>query len=89
MITGALLGYHSYLICTAQTSWEHSSHHVPYLEGVPEDVLAFDRGLAANCHDFWHRADDWPPYRKHIPEPLPDGTYPSTSRVTQCINACC
>lgn len=42
MLTGGLSIYHTYLICTAQTSWEHTRRDcITYLKPYPRSILPF------------------------------------------------
>ena len=51
---GSLLIMHTYLVITAQTTWEVLSRsRITYLKGLPSDVFPFDRGICANVYNFF------------------------------------
>ena len=53
MFVGSLLGFHLYLIVTAQTTWEVSSRDkISYLRGVPNNVYAFSHGPVRDTKEF-------------------------------------
>ena len=53
MLIGALLGFHTFLIASNQTTREVVKRHaVPYLRGLPWDVSPFDAGVFVNIYNF-------------------------------------
>ena len=53
LFVGGLFGFHVFCIATNQTTWEIASKRkISYLKGVPDNVYAFDRGLARNVREF-------------------------------------
>jgi palmitoyltransferase len=61
--TGGLLLYHTYLILSGQTTWEHSRRDViSYLKIYKTGVLPFYEGILGNIKRvFWHggQCQDW------------------------------
>ena len=58
----SLFLYHVYLIITAQTTWEHlSRENITYLQGVPDGVNPFSRGVLGNIKEFIFRPSNEPP----------------------------
>jgi len=56
VVIGGLWIYHTYLIITAQTTWEHLCRSdIDYLKPFPRTVLPFSRGLRANVAGFLRR----------------------------------
>lgn len=65
----ALLGFHSYLICTNQTTWEFNMRsRITYLRPFPESFNPFSQGCCGNielsCCDFDPEPKYWRPYMK-------------------------
>ena len=57
-----LFSCHSYLMATAQTTWECMSRsRISYLKSLSEDVNPFDRGIFCNVYAFLcsFRAQRW------------------------------
>jgi palmitoyltransferase len=47
--TGTLLAYHTFLVLSGQTTWEHSrKHNISYLKVYPVGVMPFYEGLWGN-----------------------------------------
>jgi len=61
----ALLIYHTYLIATAQTTWEHMSREsITYLNPFPRTVFPFNQGIARNFIDFFSNRGRGKPHRE-------------------------
>lgn len=49
LFTGILLLYHTYLIVTNQTTWEHNRRDaITYMKGYPIGFYPFDKGCLSN-----------------------------------------
>ena len=49
MLTGGLAGYHLYLLCTNQTTWEHQKRSsITYLKPYPRGLLPFYINIRSN-----------------------------------------
>jgi len=63
LFCGALLGYHTYLILSNQTTWEFTRRsQISYLRIYPKGYLPFDRGFFGNIKlIFFHnnRRKEW------------------------------
>lgn len=59
--TGYLLLYHSLLLVTAQTTWEHMRRpYISYLKYLPIGYNPFSQGLINNIVEFFCRSDQTP-----------------------------
>ena len=59
-----LVLYHTYLIFTAQTTWEHLARgNISYLKSVPPSVRIFSRGVFRNIFDFMTRSSNQKPIK--------------------------
>jgi hypothetical protein len=62
-MTGGLAIYHAFLICTAQSTWEHTRHNqITYLKPYPRGMLPFYVSIRANVTQaFFHggKFKDW------------------------------
>lgn len=56
IFTGVLLAYHTYLILSGQTTWEHSSRFmITYLKPYSHGQMPFFKGIGGNVKAvFWH-----------------------------------
>jgi len=63
LFTSILGGYHTYLILSGQTTWEHSSRsNITYMRPYPYGVLPFYLSLEDNLKQvFFHGGEvqDW------------------------------
>eukprot|EP00735_Rhodelphis_limneticus_P002343 TRINITY_DN13178_c0_g1::TRINITY_DN13178_c0_g1_i1::g.31128::m.31128 TRINITY_DN13178_c0_g1::TRINITY_DN13178_c0_g1_i1::g.31128 ORF type:complete len:325 (-),score=38.17,sp/Q7XA86/ZDH11_ARATH/30.04/2e-28,zf-DHHC/PF01529.15/1.9e-40 TRINITY_DN13178_c0_g1_i1:287-1201(-) len=58
-----LLGYHTFLMSTNQTTWENvSPDTITYLQDLPSHYLPFDQGFWGNLKYFWLDLSDLPRY---------------------------
>jgi palmitoyltransferase len=63
IFTGALLGYHTYLLLTNQSTWEFTRRsQISYLRGYPKGFLPFDKGAWQNIKMAFfhnHKRREW------------------------------
>ena len=63
IFTSVLLCYHTYLILSGQTTWEHSSRMmITYLKPYKHGQMPFFKGIFGNVKTvFWHhnKCEDW------------------------------
>eukprot|EP00927_Polykrikos_kofoidii_P007503 TRINITY_DN13081_c0_g2_i1.p1 TRINITY_DN13081_c0_g2~~TRINITY_DN13081_c0_g2_i1.p1 ORF type:complete len:345 (-),score=26.48 TRINITY_DN13081_c0_g2_i1:59-1045(-) len=77
VFAAGLLVYHTYLIATAQTTWEHlSRRNIDYMRPFPRTVFPFSAGVRRNFFEFFcHRGRGKRPkewlYGWHPGEPIP------------------
>lgn len=54
LFTGYLLLYHTMLMMTAMTTWEHMSRsRITYLKHLKTGINPFSKGLVLNIYEFW------------------------------------
>eukprot|EP00743_Colponemidia_sp_Colp-15_P007841 GILK01008493.1.p1 GENE.GILK01008493.1~~GILK01008493.1.p1 ORF type:complete len:429 (+),score=46.01 GILK01008493.1:118-1287(+) len=78
LMTGGLWVYHTFLLCTNQTTWENIRHDTIYfLKEYPVGVYPFDQGVLRNIKQFCtpsrgRRLRQWElkPYDKDAPRPF-------------------
>lgn len=76
LMLGALLGFHSYLIYTGQTTWEVTRpRQISYMKGVPKDVYPFSQGGCANIKTVCLLSHAYP---RTWPDPV--GPYKDTQK---------
>ena len=65
--TGYLFLYHTLLIVTNQTTWEHMSRHrITYLKYLPAGYNPFSEGIIKNVVDFYRKKQIGRNYRECI-----------------------
>lgn len=74
VMVGGLLFFHTYLLCTGQTTWEAMTRdRISYLKHVPDHVYPFSVGcrgnLASVCLRGVYGAEGKTPTRWALPEP--------------------
>ena len=58
LVSLVLTCYHSYLICTGQTTWEHLSRlSITYLQDLPFSIKPFSQGCVRNITEFSQRGN--------------------------------
>ena len=71
LFVGSLLGFHVFLIFTAQTTWEVSSREkITYLRRVPRNVYPFSKGPTRDCANFWCLPPPDPNNEGYVMKPL-------------------
>jgi len=69
----ALLGFHSYLICTNQTTWEFNVRaRITYLRGIPEGFNPFSQGCLGNLELTCCNFDTEPKYWRSMMKSPPN-----------------
>ena len=64
IVVVGLVAYHTYLISSAQTTWEHLSRaNITYYKDIPSSVRLFGDGVLFNISNFFRRSHSAEPIR--------------------------